>query len=277
MNTHYWDLQLIEKAVEEDLTNGDITTETIIDNIKGEGIIIAKEKMVLCGVDLAVAVFKYIDDSLAIVKEKNDGEMLNISDRLIRVKGNVASILKAERIALNFLAKLSGIATTTRKIVESIKNTKTKIYDTRKTTPGWRTLEKYAVRVGGGYNHRKNLSDFILIKDNHKVACGSIKTALEKALSKKGEYIIEVEVENIDELKEILDFPVDIVMLDNFSISEIEEAVKIVKGKFLLEVSGGVTPENVTKIAKLGVDRISMGYLTHSSKWVDISLELKIY
>jgi len=267
---------LITKVLKEDIPQKDITSESIIpeDHIS-KAHILAKEEGVLAGLDVALMVFQCINPSLRFQKKFKDGDEFKKGDILTVLEGKTISILKGERVALNFLQRLSGIATLTRKFVEAVKGTNTKILDTRKTTPGLRKLEKYAVRVGGGMNHRMSLSDMVLIKDNHLAVIGSIKEAIERAREKVGKEIkIEVEVKNIEELKEAIEAGADIVMLDNMNISEIKKAVKIAKGKVPLEVSGKVNLDNVKKIARTGVDFISIGMLTHSYKSIDISLEI---
>ena len=267
---------LITEALKEDIPQRDITSENIIpeDHIS-KAHILAKEEGVLAGLDVALMVFQCIDPSLRFQKKFKDGDEFKKGDILAALEGKTISILKGERVALNFLQRLSGIATLTRKFVEAVKGTSTKILDTRKTTPGLRKLEKYAVRMGGGMNHRMSLSDMVLIKDNHLAVIGGIKEAIERAREKVDKEIkIEVEVKNIEELKEAIEAGADIVMLDNMNISEIKKAVKIAKGKVPLEVSGKVNLDNVKKIARTGVDFISIGMLTHSYKSIDISLEI---
>ena len=267
---------LITEALKEDIPQRDITSENIIpeDHIS-KAHILAKEEGVLAGLDVALMVFQCIDPSLRFQKKFKDGDEFKKGDILAVLEGKTISILKGERVALNFLQRLSGIATLTRKFVEAVKGTSTKILDTRKTTPGLRKLEKYAVRMGGGMNHRMSLSDMVLIKDNHLAVIGGIKEAIERAREKVDKEIkIEVEVKNIEELKEAIEAGADIVMLDNMNISEIKKAVKIAKGKVPLEVSGKVNLDNVKKIARTGVDFISIGMLTHSYKSIDISLEI---
>ncbi|MCP2606491.1 carboxylating nicotinate-nucleotide diphosphorylase, partial [Candidatus Aminicenantes bacterium AC-708-I09] len=237
--------------------------------------ILAKEEGVLAGLDVALMVFQHIDPSIYFDKKFKDGDKFKEGDVLAILEGKTISILKGERIALNFLQRLSGIATLTNKFVEAVKGYNVKILDTRKTTPCLRKLEKYAVRKGGGENHRMSLSDMVLIKDNHLVVVGSIREAVERAREKVGDRLkIEVEVKNIEELKEAIEAGADIVMLDNMDISEIKKAVKIAKDEVFLEVSGKVTLDNVKKIAKTGIDFISIGMLTHSYKSIDISLEI---
>jgi nicotinate-nucleotide pyrophosphorylase (carboxylating) len=269
---------IIKYALLEDSFYGDLTTEILNINGNGEFLLISKENFVLCGIDIFEKVFKFLNNSISVEKIYKDGDFINEKQVIAVVKGNIRDILRGERVALNFIQKLSGIATTTYYFVKEIEGTKCKILDTRKTTPLYRKLEKYAVRVGGGNNHRFSLFDGILIKDNHIKAFGSIEKLLDIAIKNKpfGKQI-EIEVSNLDELKIVLNYPIDIVLLDNFKIEGIKEAVKIINGKCKIEVSGGIKLESVREIAKLGVDYISVGALTHSSRWVDISLELKYF
>ncbi|MFZ8847433.1 MAG: carboxylating nicotinate-nucleotide diphosphorylase [Candidatus Hydrothermia bacterium] len=269
---------IIKYALLEDSFYGDLTTEILNINGNGEFLLISKENFVLCGIDIFEKVFKFLNNSISVEKIYKDGDFINEKQVIAVVKGSIRDILRGERVALNFIQKLSGIATTTYYFVKEIEGTNCKILDTRKTTPLYRKLEKYAVRVGGGNNHRFSLFDGILIKDNHIKAFGSIEKLLDIAIKNKpfGKEI-EIEVSNLDELKIVLNYPIDIVLLDNFKIEDIKEAVKIINGKCKIEVSGGIKLESVKEIAKLGVDYISVGALTHSSRWVDISLELKYF
>ncbi|MEO0197411.1 MAG: carboxylating nicotinate-nucleotide diphosphorylase [candidate division WOR-3 bacterium] len=266
--------KLIEYAILEDSFYGDLTTEIL--EIKGNGkfIAISKENLILCGIDIFKEVFKYVNPSIEVELFFKDGDFVKKGEIIAEVKGNIKDILRCERIALNFLQKLSGISTNTYNFVKAIEGTNCKILDTRKTTPIYRNLEKYAVRIGGGYNHRFSLFDGILIKDNHIRAVGGVENAIKLALKNKpfGKEI-EIEVSNLSELEIVLKYPIDIVMLDNFSLEMIKQAMNLVNGKLKIEVSGGVNLNNVRDIALLGVDYISVGAITHSSKWVDISLE----
>jgi len=270
--------ELLYKAIIEDLPNGDITSEACIPfRHTSKAKAIAKESMIVCGLAFAEEVFKLLDSSLNFISHKSDGQQVKKGEILFTIDGSTRAILSGERVALNILQRLSGIATLTRKYVQAIQGSNAKILDTRKTTPLLRSLEKYAVRVGGGQNHRFSLSDAILIKDNHIKAVGSIAEAIKRAKAFVGPTVsIEVEVENIEQLKEALQYAVDIVMLDNMSIEEIRTAVKLCRQKshVKIEVSGGVTLDNVKDIAQCGVDYISVGAITHSAKAVDISLEI---
>ena len=266
---------LIETALKEDMPQGDITSENIIPaDSESEAIILAKEEGVLAGIDIARRVFSKIDPSLVFKKNLNDGKKFREDLTLATIQGRSVSILKGERIALNFLQRMSGIATTTQKFVLMLQGTETKILDTRKTTPGLRSLEKYAVRMGGGVNHRFNLSEMVLIKDNHLRVVGSISQAVKSAReSIKPGVRVEVEATSIEEVQEAVQSGADMIMLDNMPKEAMKEVVKRVKGKVPLEVSGKVSLRRVKEIASLGVDFISVGSLTHSYKSVDISIE----
>jgi len=280
--------KLIELALREDLGKGDVTSEALIDeNLKGKGIIKALEDGVLAGIEIARLVFKRIDPEIVFKPLVKDGEKIRNKSKVAEIEGKVKSILAGERTALNFLQRLSGIATFTSKFVQEVKGTKTKILDTRKTTPGFRALEKYAVKMGRGENHRMGLYDRILIKDNHIRACGGVGTAIRKVKkSLKNETFVsrfdlknlkvEVEAKNIKEVKEAIQSEADWIMLDNMSSSQIKEGVRMIRSnrrKMKIEVSGRVNLNNVKKIARLGVDYISVGALTHSAKALDLSLE----
>lgn len=268
--------RLIKTALAEDLGPGDITTNLIIpQGLKGEGIIIAKEKGVISGLTVAKSVFKQIDPKLVFKSFIQDGTEVKSNSKVALVKGRAKSILAAERTALNFLQRLSGISTLTKEYVKKIKGTKVKILDTRKTTPGMRLLEKYAVRAGGGKNHRKGLYDMILIKDNHIKSAGSISSALKKAQKGRRNFKIEIETKNLKQVKEALSFKLDWIMLDNFKLKDLKKAVKLIRSKdkkVKIEASGQVNLKNVKKFALSGVDYISVGALTHSAKALDLSL-----
>ena len=266
---------LIEAALKEDMPQGDITSESIIPpDSESEVIILAKEGGVLAGIDIAERVFRKVDPSVVFKKILNDGRKFKKGMTLATLQGNSISLLKGERTALNFLQRMSGIATTTWKFVRALQGTKTKILDTRKTTPGLRSLEKYAVRMGGGVNHRFNLSEMVLIKDNHLRLVGSISQAVKRAREKITPGMrVEVEATNLEEVQEAAQSGVDMIMLDNMPIEKVKEVVKWVKGKIPLEVSGKINLRRGKEIASLGVDFISVGSLTHSSKSVDICIE----
>ncbi|OGW36672.1 MAG: nicotinate-nucleotide diphosphorylase (carboxylating) [Nitrospirae bacterium RBG_13_39_12] len=265
----------IKHALKEDIGPGDITTVSLIpEENDSRALYIAKGNFVLAGLPFAFEVFRQLYSSMLFNAFFNDGDRLKKGDIIAEVLGKTRVILEGERVSLNILQRLSGIATLTNIYVDKIKGLKTKIVDTRKTTPCHRFMEKYAVRIGGGGNHRFGLFDGILIKDNHIEAVGSIKEAVK--LAKKNHHLvrIEVEVENLKDLKEAIEAGADIVMLDNMSISDIKKAVKIANGRVILEASGGIKIENVRDIAETGVDMISIGALTHSAIAVDISLKI---
>ncbi|MPM17583.1 putative nicotinate-nucleotide pyrophosphorylase [carboxylating] [bioreactor metagenome] len=272
LETHLDDMIL--RALAEDLGNGDITTLSTVDAGRhADGNLIAKEAGVICGLTLAAQVFALLDTSVELVSFVSDGDKLKQGDIIAKISGPARSILSGERVALNFLQRLSGIATRTRLAVDQISGTKAVIIDTRKTTPGLRYVEKYAVRVGGGRNHRFNLSDGILIKDNHIRAAGGITQAVSRARKLAPHTLkIEVEVESFPQINEALKSGADIIMLDNMSIENMAEAVKIIDGRALTEASGNMGEKDLLSIAKTGVDLISIGALTHTVKAMDISL-----
>lgn len=268
---------LIRAALEEDIGSGDVTTScTVAPGAQGKGRIVAKEPLVLAGIDVARQIFWAVDSELKVNLPFKDGHRASEGDELLEVEGDLAAILMAERTALNFLQRLSGIATLTRAFVDKIEGTRARILDTRKTTPGYRLLEKAAVRVGGGYNHRFGLYDGVLIKDNHIAAAGSIQKAVRAALDSRAHTLrVEVEVERLDQLAEAIAAGADAIMLDNMDLETMAEAVRRTKGKIPLEASGGITLENVGDIAATGVDLISIGALTHSARAVDMSMEIE--
>jgi nicotinate-nucleotide pyrophosphorylase (carboxylating) len=267
---------LILQALEEDLGNGDITTGYLdLERTSTIAYMIAKAEGMVAGVDVAIRVFKLLDSELKVTVYRKDGDLVKPKEEILRVEGNPSSILKAERTALNFIQHLSGIATQTHKLVRLIEDTDTKILDTRKTTPLLRRLEKNAVRIGGGYNHRTGLFDMILLKENHIRAARGITEALRRVKLHNTTYKIEVEVTSLKELDEAYKSGVDRVMLDNMDIRDIKKAVKKYKGKVELEVSGGVNETNIRQFAGTGIDYISVGALTHSVKALDISLLFK--
>ncbi len=273
--------QIVRIALAEDLPSGDITTEALIPpDISAKASILVKREGVLAGIDVAKEVFRQVDPSLKFKTLVKDGERVRKGKVVAAVEGRAGSILKAERTALNFLQHLSGIATETARYVQAAKGTEAVITDTRKTIPGLRVLEKYAVKVGGGRNHRMNLSDGVLIKDNHLVALRSLGIGLGEAVRSAkrnaGKKVkVEVEVESIEQVREALNAGADIIMLDNMKPEDMRRAVKLVKGRALLEASGGITLDNVRTVAGTGVDLISIGALTHSARALDISLELE--
>ncbi|MBA7574791.1 carboxylating nicotinate-nucleotide diphosphorylase [Candidatus Atribacteria bacterium 1244-E10-H5-B2] len=268
--------KIVEQALLEDIGTGDITSESIAPyELKAKGIIKTSEEGVVAGLDIICLVFKKLDPEICFQSKIKDGKTILPGEVLAKISGSARTILKGERVALNFLQRMSGIATITFKFCQQVKDFPVRIVDTRKTTPGLRILEKYAVRMGGGYNHRFGLYDAVLIKDNHIVVAGGIKSAVNSVRKQISHTVkIEVEVENLSQLQEALKVQVDIIMLDNMDLETMKEAVKMVKGKTLIEASGEITLEKVRKIAQIGVDLISVGALTHSVKSLDISMEI---
>lgn len=268
--------KIIEQALLEDISTGDITTEFIIpSNLKAKGIIKTSEEGVVAGLDIAYLVFKKLDSEIVFQEKIKDGTKVVRGKVLAEISGSARTILKGERVALNLLQRMSGIATITSKFCHEVKDLPVRIVDTRKTTPGLRILEKYAVRIGGGYNHRFGLYDAVLIKDNHIAVAGGIRSAVNSVRKQISHTVkIEVEVENLSQLQEALKVQVDIIMLDNMDLDTMKESVKMVKGKAIIEASGGITLEKVRKIAQTGVNLISIGALTHSVKSLDISMEI---
>lgn len=270
--------QLIAMALNEDVGTGDITTETTIpEDKKAYGKFIAKEDMIICGLGVAEKVFKTVDESIEFKANVKDGDFVRKTDIIATVSGNARSVLTGERTALNLLQRMTGIATRTNDAVKAVEGTNALIADTRKTTPALRVLEKYAVRMGGGTNHRFNLSDGILIKDNHIAVSGGIKNAVANARKNAPHTLkIEVEVETKEQLLEAIDAKADIIMLDNMTNDEMAECVKIIDGRALVEASGNMGEKDLLSVAKTGVDIISIGALTHTVKAADISLKFTI-
>ncbi|HSA96096.1 MAG TPA: carboxylating nicotinate-nucleotide diphosphorylase [Acidobacteriota bacterium] len=265
----------IDAALREDMPEGDITSEAIIPaNSRSEAYFLAKEEGVLAGLPVVSRVFEKIDPSIIFIERFREGSVFRQSDRLARVKGPTIALLKGERTALNFLQRLCGVATITRCFVEAVAGTKTKILDTRKTTPGLRLLEKYAVRTAGATNHRVSLSDMVLIKDNHLRRVGSVSEAVRRARAAVRPGVrIEVEAADLLQVREALAAGADMIMLDNMTIEMMRQAVGLAAGRIPLEASGNMTLDRVSAVAETGVDFISVGALTHSAKAVDISLE----
>ena len=266
---------IIEAALREDMPEGDITSESIIPAAAvSEAVFLAKEDGILAGLPVARRVFERIDRAVEFSERLEDGAAFKKSDILARLKGPTVALLKGERTALNFLQRLSGVATATRRFVDAVAGTKAKILDTRKTTPGLRLLEKYAVKMGGGTNHRLSLSDMVLIKDNHLRHVGSVAEAVRRARAAvKPGIRIEVEASDLAQVRDALAAGADMIMLDNMLIETMREAVTIVAGSVPLEASGTISLERVRAVAGTGVDFISVGALTHSARAVDISLE----
>ncbi len=268
--------EIVHTALREDLGPGDWTTDAIVpEDAAGHALIVAQAPGVIAGLPLAKAVFWHLDPAMIIQPEAAEGQHVSPGQVIAEVKGSVRAILKGERVALNFLQRLSGIATTVAGYVEAVRGLPVRIADTRKTTPGLRSMEKYAVRVGGGINHRMGLYDAILIKDNHLRVAGGVAAAVERVRAlAPWTAKIEVEAENLDQVAEALRCGVEIIMLDNMSLEEMRQAVQLVNGRALVEASGGVTIETVREIAATGVDVISVGALTHHIKAMDISLDI---
>ena len=273
--------EIVDRALAEDLGKGDVTTEALISSDqRGIGFIVAKKEGILAGIEVAKQVFHRVDPELKVEILLEDGARVKPGGKVAKVSGSIASILKAERIALNFLQRLSGIASETNRYVERVEGLPVRIMDTRKTTPSLRSLEKYAVRAGGGGNHRMNLGDGILIKDNHLAALRSqglnIKDIVAKARQNAPQRLpVEVEVGAVSEALEAVEAGANIVMLDNMNLEDMRKAVKSIHGRALIEASGGITLGNVRAVAETGVDFISIGALTHSATALDISLELE--
>lgn len=267
--------KLIKMALAEDITGEDVSTNAIIKTrVPGSVQLICKQKGVICGLGVFERTFKLLDAATEVTFAVADGDEVEAGQLLGEVRGDIRVLLSGERTALNFLQRMSGIATYTRSVAQLLEGSKTKLLDTRKTTPNMRIFEKYAVRVGGGCNHRYNLSDGVLLKDNHIGAAGGIKKAVEMAR----EYApfvrrIEVEVESIEMCMEAVDAGADIIMLDNMSVAEMKEAVRLIGGRALTECSGNVTRENIKNIIDTGVDFVSSGALTHSAPILDLSLK----
>ncbi|WP_138268186.1 carboxylating nicotinate-nucleotide diphosphorylase [Anaerofustis stercorihominis] len=266
---------LIMQALREDITSEDITTNAVMKEYKkGEVELICKEDGIIAGLDVFKRTFELLDEDTKVEFYVKDGQEVKNKQLIGKITGDIRVLLSGERTALNYLQRMSGIATYTNKVASMLKGTKTKLLDTRKTTPNMRIFEKYSVKVGGGYNHRYNLSDGILLKDNHIAAAGGVKEAVKMA-KEYAPFVrkIEVEVENLEMLKDALDAGADIIMLDNMKKEDMIEAVKMCKGKAQTECSGNVTKENIKNLTDIGVDYISSGALTHSAKILDLSMK----
>lgn len=267
--------QLILEALREDISSEDVTTNAVMrEAVDGEVDLICKQDGVIAGLDIFKRVFELLDDKVRVEFYCKDGDEVKNKQLMGKVYGDIRVLLSGERVALNYLQRMSGIATYTHSVADLLKGSKTKLLDTRKTTPNMRIFEKYAVRVGGGYNHRYNLSDGVLLKDNHIGAAGSVTKAVEMA-KEYAPFVrkIEIEVENLDMVKEAVEAGADIIMLDNMSTEEMQEAIKIIDGRAETECSGNVTKENIGRLTALGVDYISSGALTHSAPILDISMK----
>ncbi|MDU5807342.1 MAG: carboxylating nicotinate-nucleotide diphosphorylase [Peptoniphilus harei] len=269
----------IMAALREDMTSGDITTDSILKDERAKVNLRAKDSGILAGLDVFKRVFEVLDQDVAFEFYFSDGDEVNNKDLIGKISGRAKAILEGERTALNFLQRMSGIATYTKKMVDALDSDRVKILDTRKTTPNMRIFEKYAVTLGGGYNHRYNLSDGIMLKDNHIDAAGGIREAVEK-VRRINPFVkkIEVEVENFDQVREALEAKADIIMLDNMDIEEIKEACKIINKRAIIECSGNISLENINSYRDLDIDYISSGAITYGAGVLDLSMKnLKIY
>ena len=267
--------RVVRDALEEDIGSRDITTEaTVPEHLRARAVLVAKQELVVAGLDVAAAVFKALDPEVVWQPEGREGDRFYPGTVIGAVAGRAAALLTAERVALNFLGRLSGVATMTKRYVDAVAGTGVAILDTRKTTPGLRALEKHAVACGGGRNHRFGLDDAVLVKDNHLRAAGSISKAVESVRATT-DLPIEVECDTLEQVSEALDSGVDAILLDNMSLDELRSAVLFIGGRVRLEASGGITLENVRAVAETGVDQISVGALTHSARSLDVSLELQ--
>lgn len=276
LNKFYID-SLIKTAIEEDINYIDVSADMLIPaEQRNDSYFVAKDDGILCGLDCAMRVFTLLDDTFTFTAHKKDGDKIKKGDVIVEFNGKTRELLKGERTALNIIQHMSGIATATNRAVELCKGTKASVADTRKTLPGLRALQKYAVVCGGGRNHRFNLSDGAMLKDNHIDACGGIIPATQTLRSKLGHMVkIEVETRNFDEVRQAVKAGADVIMLDNMNCEQMAEAVKIIDGKATSEASGNITLENIAEVAKTGVDIISLGALTHSVKAFDISMKMK--
>lgn len=276
LNQFYVD-NLIKEAISEDINYIDVSADYLIpENQRNDSYFVAKAEGVLCGLDIAMRVFTLLDDTFTYTVHKNDGDKVKSGDLIVEFNGKTACLLKGERTALNIIQHMSGIATATNKAVKLCEGTNASVTDTRKTLPGLRALQKYAVVCGGGKNHRYNLSDGAMLKDNHIDAGGGITNAVNILRSKLGHMVkIEVETRNFDEVKEAVEAGADIIMLDNMTNAQMKECVEYIDGRAKTEASGNITLDNIAEVAKTGVDIISLGALTHSVKAFDISMKMK--
>ncbi len=276
LNQFYVD-NLIKEAISEDINYIDVSADYLIpENQRNDSYFVAKAEGVLCGLDIAMRVFTLLDDTFTYTVHKNDGDEVKTGDLIVEFNGKTACLLKGERTALNIIQHMSGIATATNKAVKLCEGTNASVTDTRKTLPGLRALQKYAVVCGGGKNHRYNLSDGAMLKDNHIDAGGGITNAVNILRSKLGHMVkIEVETRNFDEVKEAVEAGADIIMLDNMTNAQMRECVEYIDGRAKTEASGNITLDNIAEVAKTDVDIISLGALTHSVKAFDISMKMK--
>lgn len=272
----------VRQALEEDLGWGDVTTDSLVPpHLQASGRIEAREAGILAGREVAARVFTMVDPAVQVTFEKEDGDRLAKGDTVLRLRGPAAALLRAERTALNFLQRLCGVATQTARYVERLEGLPAKVIDTRKTTPGLRSLEKYAVRMGGGHNHRHGLGDGVLIKDNHLIALALEGAGIAEAVRRAREQVphtikIEIEADTLDQVREAVEAGSDLILLDNMSPEELRAAVQIVGGRAILEASGGITLETIRSVAETGVDLISVGALTHSVRALDLSLDFDL-
>ena len=270
---------LVELSIQEDVDgsiHGQDITALLVNNIDTNAYCMTREEMILCGCDFANEVIAQIDSQIKITWHYKDGDIIKANEKIFSLKGNARSILTAERAMLNFIQMLSATATSTYHLVSLIKGINTKLLDTRKTIPAFRIAQKYAVKCGGGYNHRIGLFDAFLIKENHIRSAGGIENAIARANEIAKDKMVEIEVTNLDELKQVIDAKADIVILDNFSLVDTKEAVKFAKGKLLLEASGNVNETTIVDIANTGVDFVSVGAITKHIKAIDLSMQIKI-
>ena len=267
---------LVQIALEEDIASGDITTKALVNSdAKGTASIVAKEKLIIAGLELVHIVYKELSPDIKISNKCIDGDEISSGQQVCEIIGPLSTLLEGERTTLNFLQRLSGIATQTRRYINELNSNEPLIVDTRKTLPGWRRLEKMAVRIGGATNHRMGLYDGVLIKDNHIKICGGIQLAISKVRKQVSHLTkIEVEVENFEQLQQALDAKADVIMLDNMNNDDIKKAVKHINGKALIEVSGGIKIDRIKELADSGVDIISIGALTHSATAIDLSMQI---
>jgi len=270
--------EIVRHALAEDIGTGDVTTDLTVDpGMRAEAHFVAKQAGIIAGTEAVRQTLMQLDPGIELQIHLEDGETAEVGEKILTARGSARALLTGERVSLNFLQQLSGIATLTSRFVALAVGTKARIVETRKTTPGLRLLEKYAVRVGGGRNHRFGLYDGIVIKDNHILACGGITTAVERALSQASHTLsITVECDTLEQVREALEAGADILLLDNMSTEELTEAVEMVEGQAMTEASGGVSEDTVAEIARTGVDIISVGALTHSAPALDISMELVV-
>lgn len=266
----------IDMALREDIGKGDITSQLLIhEKIEAQMLFVAREELVVCGTFIPAMVYEQLSPAIKVVISATEGNRVKKGTVIAKVVGPARAILTGERVALNFMQRLSGVATLTAQYVEAVKGTKTVILDTRKTMPGLRLLDKYAVKTGGAQNHRMRLDDMVLIKDNHVALCGSIVGAVSKAQAGTS-LMVEVECDNINQLEEALEAGPDRILLDNMDLDTLRKAVKLVGGRIPLEISGGVSIENVRAVAETGVDYISVGRLTHSARAADIGADITV-